>query len=143
MWFQKFLAHWAFFIPDREGSAQGVIFEVRKWNSNKTHFWHRTFNYREESRGLRANIPIPEITIKSPELNQACHRVNKNRRFHLLTSNCQHWIFEVIEHLVENMNIENGVEILKRIEREGYKPLGGYKYRISHGNENDEQIEDG
>lgn len=134
--FPKSLAHWAFFIPDREGSAQGILFEVRRMNSNKTHFWHRTFNYLEHSSRLRANIPIPEINIESPGLNRACHMVNKNRPFHLLTSNCQHWVFEVIEFLIGDMGIRNGVEILRRIERAGYKPLGGYRYRISQGDEN-------
>src|SRR5947207_15299094 len=87
--FQKSLAHWAFFIPDKDGSAQGVIFEVKKWNSNRTHFFQHDFNYIESSGRLRTKIPIPEIDIKSHDLNRACHTVNTNRPFHLLKSNCQ------------------------------------------------------
>jgi hypothetical protein len=137
--FQKFLAHWALFIPNREGSAQGVLFEVKKLKSKRTQFWHRDFNYLQEAKHLRANIPIPEIKIKTPDMNRVCHRVNKNRPFHLLNSNCQHWVFEVMERIIREKGITNGVEIFGRIEEAGYKPLRGYTYRLLEG-DNEQRV---
>lgn len=139
---QKFFAHWAFFIPNEEGSTQGVLFEVTKWESNRTHFWQRDFNYAEQdAKHVRANIPIHEINIMAHELNQACHRVNRDRPFHLLKSNCQHWVFQVMERLIRDKRITNGVEIFSRIEREGYKPLGGYTYGTLEGDDEQSRIE--
>jgi len=137
--FEKFLAHWALFIPNKEGGGQGVLFEVKKWKSKRTHFWHRDFNDREAAKYIRANIPIPEINVKPPEMNRVCHTVNKNRPFHLLNSNCQHWVFEVMERLIRDKGIRDGVEIFRRIEMAGYKPLRGYTLRLLEGEDEQEE----
>jgi len=119
------LAHWGLFIPNQEGSTEGILFEVQKrgFFMRKTLFHYREFNCCTSGAELRDNIPIPELSIGPVMLNFACHEVTKNRPFHLRNRNCQHWVFEVIEYLVNAQRIDNGQEILSRIVAKGYSPL--------------------
>lgn len=118
-------AHWALFVPNEEGSAEGVLFEVQKRGvfMRKTQFHYREFDCCASGAELRDNISIPEISVGLVMLNFACHAVTKNRPFHLRSRNCQHWVFEVIEYLVNAQRINNGQEILSRIVARGHSPL--------------------
>ena len=123
----KSMAHWALFLPHKEGRADGVLFQVQKrgYSRSETMFSQRGFNYRISKSELLANIPIPEIRVRPVNLNHSCHVVTRNRPFHLLRRNCQLWVFEVIQHLARSEGLDNGGDILARIIITwGFRPMG-------------------
>jgi len=122
----KSIAHWALFLPDEEGSTDGVLFEVKKRSYSMAHtmFSQRKFNYRTSKSDLRANIAIPEMSIGPVKLNQACHAITQNRPFHLWRRNCQLWVFEVIDYLARSEGFQDGGEILANIMTQGFRPRG-------------------
>ena len=58
-----------------------------------------------------------KIDVETYIVNQICQKVSKERRFDLVTRNCQHWVCEVIEELVKDLNIPGGKEILSRVKK--------------------------
>lgn len=125
-WLPKNVGHWGLFLQD-EGSATGVVFEVRKrtLTSKQTVFQHR--DYDPQSSSLRSSLSIPEIDIVPHVLSTACHAVTNNRPFHLVNYNCQHWVYEVIEDLIIRLQIADGANILNRIKKLGYLPFREFK----------------
>lgn len=115
--------HWALFLPDEEASSKGLIYTVRKrgFKSKKTQFSLHEFNL--QSPKLESCCSIPEIDISPYKLSAACHDITKNRPFHLIKSNCQHWVQEVIENLINRIQTVDDVDVFDKIKRSGYFPI--------------------
>lgn len=112
----KSTAHWALFIPDQEGGSEGVVYSMRKAAfANKTQL-HCSQITLGDMANLQSVIVVPEVKTCEYLLSAVCHEVNTGRSFNLITRNCQHWVFEVIERLVERQNIPEGEEVLTRIK---------------------------
>jgi hypothetical protein len=128
----KRTGHWALFLPDEEGGSNGVVYSVQKRSlkSKKTQFSHREFNLQSSIGLLESWIPLPEIDILPYKLSAACHDATKNRPFHLIKNNCQHWVCEVIENLISRFQIAEGTDVLHKIKSLGYSPfLEGFSKR--------------
>ena len=144
-------AHVGFYLPDRDGDLPGSIHHVQKSGivSERTKYEVLSFeqplrNSKKETvvkeSDLLERIPL-EIQVEATELSRACHFATQDRPFNLLTRNCQHWAYEVIEYVVIGLKMKNGEDVLKRtkklmqrrrrrdcrgrfLRREGTQPLG-------------------
>ena len=126
------MAHWVFFLPDQDGGLNGVLFGVRKRGliSTQTTYDQSEFDFGKAS-DLLSSVCLSEFgEVRAVILNKVCHEVNRNRRFHLLNNNCQHWVYEVIKGLIRELEIVNGADILKNIEKIGFVPREGTKARL-------------
>ena len=109
-------AHWGFFLPYEEGGTEGVIHHVKKRSfiSNTTEYAAADLT---PSISYTSCTPLPEIIIKNHELSEICYRVSDGRPFHLLSRNCQHWVFEVIQAIATKFNIAAvGDTVINRIK---------------------------
>jgi hypothetical protein len=122
----KATAHWALFLPDKQGGSIGILFAVKKRSltSAKTEF-QMYEHYDANSSDVQSTHALPEIVVSSSVLSSACHEVTYNRAFHFINSNCQHWVLEVIEEL-SRREIVDGNHVLERLKKLGFSPLGGY-----------------
>ena len=100
----------------------GIVFDVQKnaFKSKKTQF--ATLDFKKIRDNVHSAIAL-EIQVTEYQLNMICQDVSKNRPFHLLSRNCQHWVLEVIKRLVEELHISNGDEIIHNIKRLGHVPI--------------------
>jgi hypothetical protein len=132
-------AHWVLFVPYEENGSHGYYYGVHKRAiySKKTQIQSRN-NYTINAVEIEHDVAIHEINIQGQDvLSYACHQVintpsprhgGTTRYFHLFESNCQHWVFEVIECLAEQFGVD-GPGIIRRIQELGHVPNGGYTTR--------------
>ena len=121
--------HWALFIPgEGEGCPDGILFEAlgkRKYWIFTTTTCLKVSKHRRSKLKVAHDIEISEISVNPKTLKAACGAVTKDRPFNQIFRNCQHWVFEVIQYLVDSQYIDNGVEILAEIRERGFSPLVG------------------
>ena len=128
------MPRWVFFLPDQDGGLNGVLFGVRKrgFMSKQMKYGQSSFDFGNTS-DLLSSMSLSEFgNVRAVVLNKVCHDVNRNRRFHLLKNNPQHWVYEVIKGLIRELEIDNGAEILKKIEKTGLVPLEWTNARSLH-----------
>ena len=131
------LAHWGIFLPD-DGSAYdqygypywGTLYHASKpCNGGEgccfpltadTQF-HSTQRPLSGSPGLISVIPLRNTEIRPETVQMACHQVTENRRFNLVTANCQDWVKQVIYVLINENRIPMGV--LEQMRYYGYTTL--------------------
>ena len=56
------------------------------------------------------------------EVHDACRQVSESRGFNILTKNCQEWVKEVIQFLVQKEQIDR--KVISDMELQGYVTLG-------------------
>lgn len=127
-------AHWALFLPTSENDKplEGLLFHARKeWDN--THGEQRctiqgSANFSLEpgfrllaSPGLLDYHCLKDTNVTPAQLNDACQHVSLDRRFNLITRNCQEWVKDVIDHLVEKDIITTTV--YREMELKDYKTL--------------------
>jgi hypothetical protein len=116
----KGTSHWALFLPHEceEGDSEGLLYSVKKesFTSTKTEFQRAKFDPQSASDVLSC-IALTEICIKHVFLAAVCYQVSDGRPFHLISRNCQHWVYEVIEKLTMQSNMADvGQKVIKRIK---------------------------
>ena len=122
--FSKDTAHWALFLPNKDGDNNGVLFHITKesYISWKTEFQQKEFSIRKSADTLENTLKIQEIDVSVASLDAACQRVTEGRSFNVIKKNCQHWVCEVVTDLARKHNLGD-IDILGRIKTLGYKPL--------------------
>ena len=110
----KSTAHWALLLPAEQVTPHcfGRVFDVQKPTLMSNETQYSNYHFTPE---VRDNVDVYHslnIEVETYTVNQICQRVSKDRHFDLVTRNCQHWVCEVIEQLVEDLNIQGGNEIL-------------------------------
>src|SRR5437667_2666677 len=113
--------HWALYLHFQQGSWEGTVFGVQKKGliTRQTMLSRELVTaeiYSEVSRFVPLNIEVEEYY-----LSEACQSVTANRPFHIKTANCQHWVCEVIEKLMETLDLPKAKDELERIKKEGHK----------------------
>jgi hypothetical protein len=122
--FSKNTAHWALFLPNEDGDNDGVLFHITKESliSWKTQYQQKEFSIGKSADRLESTLVIWEINVSVVSLDAACQRVTKDRGFHVIKQNCQHWVCEVATDLAQRYNLGD-IDVLGRIKKLGYKPL--------------------
>ena len=116
----KGTSHWALFLPHEceEGDSEGLLYSVKKESfiSTKTEFQRAKFDPRSASDVLSC-MALTEICIKHAVLAEVCYEVSDGHPFNLISRNCQHWVYEVIEKLTIKSNMADvGQKVIKRIK---------------------------
>ena len=117
-------AHWALLLPaDIVGfNYFGDVFDVKKTAliSKKTEF--ARYNFTREIQNNVGEYHSLNFDVEHYTLNQICQNVSKDRPFDLVTRNCQHWVIEVVEELVDHLNVERGDEIVNWLKALPHMP---------------------
>lgn len=106
--FFRTYAHWGLFLPyEGEDEPSGILYDVKKASliSKKTQVQKHDFYPRSQSDFFSSCTALPGISIKHYELSDICYRVSDGRPFNIVTSNCQHWVFEVIRAIAVQSNM--------------------------------------
>jgi hypothetical protein len=113
------MAHWALLLPEIEFTPYcfGSVFDVQKPAFASKETQYSNYDFTSETRNNVDDYHSLKIDVESYTLNQICQKVSKGRLFDLVTRNCQHWVCEVIEELVKDLNVPDGDEILSRVKR--------------------------
>src|SRR5437016_6173596 len=114
--------HWALYVPSKEDEFVGDAFEVKKASliTLQTQFGMMKAYLQVGWCGLQNYVPL-EINIPSiAALNQICYGVTFKRPFNIVSKNCQHWVCEVLEKVIEKYDIRNGKEELRRVRAMGH-----------------------
>lgn len=124
-YFPKNGGHWALFLPFEKGGTDGCGFDVIKSSFKAKQTQFKTFDCTPEvgKDRLVECVPLEIYVDDVPDLNNICNIVTRGRPFHLVNQNCQHWVCEVVEMLVERYEIPNGKQELTKIKRKGYRLL--------------------
>lgn len=114
----KHTAHWALLLPEEEVTPKcfGYVFDVQKPTIISKETRYSMYSFTPKIQGNVDVYHSLEIDVKAYDVNQICQKVSKERRFDLVTRNCQHWVCEVVEELVEDLDIPGGEEILSRVK---------------------------
>src|SRR5271170_8235972 len=129
-------AHWGIFLPD-DGSAYdqyGVPYWGTLYHASKpcngggscssimadTQF-HATHRPLAGSLGVISVIQLRNTEIRPESVQRACHLATENRRFNMITGNCQEWVKEVIQTLINDTRLP--VEVLEQMRYYGYTTL--------------------
>jgi hypothetical protein len=130
-------AHWGIFLP-HDGSAYdqygvphwGTLYHASKpcngdegscYSLAANTQFHATQRPLSGSPGLISLLPLRSTEIRPESVERACHLVTENRRFNLVTGNCQEWVKEVIHLLINEHRIPVGV--LEQMRYYGYTTL--------------------
>lgn len=129
--FPKCTAHWGLFLPNEEGRSDGFLYHVKKSNlslvSSHTQFNQDPFDILQQANLIHSLLRLYELNaVTHIELANACHEETTNRRFNLVTSNCQQWVCQVLENLNNQFNNGQNGDVLDRVKGEGFWPLNGY-----------------
>jgi hypothetical protein len=128
-------AHWALFLPesvDQNGTPVGFLFHARKqWidlQGEQNCTVQGTANYSLETDFCLSMCPslldqhcLIDSNVTAEQLNDACQYISLDRKFNLVTRNCQEWVKDVIDHLVAQNVISEAVYL--EMESRGYKTL--------------------
>lgn len=114
----KSTAHWALLLPENEVTPHcfGDVFDVKKPAIMSKETQYAMYDFTPE---IRDNVDVYhslKIDVETYVVNQTCQKVSKKRPFDLVTRNCQHWVIEVIEELVKDLNVPGGDDILSRVK---------------------------
>ena len=52
-----------------------------------------------------------------------CDQVTRERRFHLITNNCQAWVAEVVRKVEDELHIVKRVNLTELAKSHGYRPV--------------------
>lgn len=66
--------------------------------------------------------PVRNADLQDYEVHDACRLVSESRGFNILTKNCQEWVKEVIQFLVQKEQIDR--KVISDMELQGYVTLG-------------------
>jgi hypothetical protein len=121
----KRLSHWAFYLPPEDEQQCGRIYSVKKkeFSSEYTQLIYEPFDPGQDKSLLC--IEIPSIGIERGQLLTICEEVTKDRRFNLMTRNCQDWVEEVIKKVEEDLNIVKRVDVVALAKTHGYTTFRG------------------
>ena len=129
-------AHWGLFLPhtnsttDRFGTPYwGSLFHAGtdETCSNANQQSMTQFHY-EQSFQLAGRHSLLRCTqldgtaVTDAQLHSACQTVTLHRHFNHITDNCQNWVREVLDNLVDTEHISD--EVFKQMRKAGYVPLG-------------------
>jgi hypothetical protein len=119
--FSRDTAHWALFLPNKDGEPPGILFHITKEScvSWKTEYRQKDFLPRP-SPELESILAISEINISKVALDAACQRVTHSRDFNIVNKNCRHWVSEVVDDLVRTYQLGE-VDILGKVKTLGCK----------------------
>ena len=110
--------HWVIFLPFKDGGKNGYGFGVNKttmsFTASQTQYAITDASLEDD---LKDCIPIQiKFEDGAAELNQICTDVSHNRPFHLVNRNCQHWVCEVLDSVVQkyrHLNPNGAAEVAK------------------------------
>jgi len=119
----KKTAHWALYLPPGDpNTCVGRLYGVKKENfsSSQTQFVTDSFDPQKEQGVLY--IPIPGVKIAEANLLAICQEVAENRKFNLVTRNCQDWVLDVIKQVEVALNLK-GIDVVSLARQRGYNRL--------------------
>lgn len=116
--FFKSLAHWALLLPSHEPKPVyvGWVFDIHKTAIKSKETEYARYGFTPEIEANVESYHSLNLDVDDYTLNQTCLKVSKDRPFDLVTQNCQHWVYEVIEELIQYLNVPGGDEILERVK---------------------------
>jgi hypothetical protein len=110
--------HWVILLPYKEGGSVGNGFGVNKQTMSLTaKYTQYAITEASLDDDLERYMPI-EVTFEGGTgvLSRICTDVTHNRPFHFITRNCQHWVCEVLEKVVQefpHLNPNGAAEVAK------------------------------
>ena len=130
----RLAAHWGIFLPyeyspfDADGNPIiGDLFQASKVcggcsqrNSNTT-LWERQPHFDLPSCPNLIDVLRLDNTdnVSDTILVDACNHVSQDRKFNVISKNCQHWVREVLARLIEQNYINN--DVYEQMKLHGFK----------------------
>ena|SRR5437762_8221162 len=117
------IAHWALFLPQYDGSPFGILYSVKKTGfvSRNTQLSLLNLNPQDEYESdIQSMIAIPELDVQPYNVAMICRQVSEGRHFNLITQNCQHFICEVLNELLQLHNEGERDTVMRRIRNLGW-----------------------
>ncbi|KAL2142873.1 hypothetical protein VTI28DRAFT_641 [Corynascus sepedonium] len=96
------LAHWALFLPDEDGSAEGTLVHVGVETGSsgvKRNHRVRVKKIRVTRSSARSVHVISGARITRTTLEQVAKDIFNRKGYNVATNNCQHFCFDVIAEL--------------------------------------------
>lgn len=114
--------HWALYFPSKEDESVGDAVEVKKASlvNRRTQFGTIKAYLQIGWCGLQRYELLNIDVLSLAALTQICHGVTEGRPFNIVTKNCQHWVCEVLEKVIERYRIRNGEAELRRVKAMGH-----------------------
>jgi hypothetical protein len=95
-------AHWALFLPDRDGGARGILVHVganKGKSGRKENHTLRSSPFLITSSTAQSVFPIAHAAVTESQLTRAAEEVFQRKGYRLLTNNCQHFCIDVVTEL--------------------------------------------
>lgn len=131
--------HWALYVPDQDGSANGKIVHIRvnkadrhRVESCQMHF--ERFTPTRTRTPFRA-FPIPGATVMATRIKKAGDEIYNaffsgsmsrpdSQQYNMIINNCQHFCYLVLRNLNWNRPMEISKEAINYVESESTPLLG-------------------
>ena len=116
--------HWALYLPDMD-HARGRIYTVMQASLRSKHTMCSTHPFHANkltSRSVKAIVALPELRLTNDNTWLACQEVGRGWHFNLFSSNCQHWVCEVIKYLEDDSNIARRTSAIEMLKELGHVP---------------------